>query len=86
MFQNVNLSDYVGLVPSGGRAPESTRYDPDLMWITKAFYGGRKPVASVCHGIEILAAADVISGKEAMTVAKCQYDCEFSGGVSHTPA
>lgn len=80
-FKDVNPADYVGLVLSGGRAPEYIRYDPDLMRITKAFCEARKPVASVCHGIEILAAADVIRGKEVTTVAKCQYDCEFSGGV-----
>ena len=44
-------------------------------------FAANKPVASVCHGIEIVAAADVIRGREVTTVAKCQFDCEFSGGV-----
>lgn len=57
------------------------RYDADLIRITKALFAANKPVASVCHGIEILAAADVLRGREATTVAKCQYDCEFSGGT-----
>ena len=79
-FKDVNPADYAALVISGGRAPEYIRYDPDLLRITKAFFAAEKPVASVCHGIEIVAAADVIRGKEVTTVAKCQYDCEFSGG------
>ena len=79
-FKDVDPADYAGLVISGGRAPEYLRYDADLLRITKAFFAANKPVASVCHGIEIVAAADVIRGREVTTVAKCRFDCEFSGG------
>lgn len=79
-FKDVNPNEFAGLVISGGRAPEYLRYDADLIRITKAMMAANKPVASVCHGIEIIAAADVIRGKEVTTVAKCKYDCEFSGG------
>jgi protease I len=79
-FQDVDSAAYVGMVISGGRAPEYLRDDADLIRITKAFFAANKPVASVCHGIEIVAAADVIRGKEVTTVAKCRLDCEFSGG------
>ena len=48
--------------------------------VTQAFFAADKPVASVCHGIEILAAAGVLAGKRATTVAKCKYDVEFFGG------
>jgi protease I len=80
-FKDVDPDEYAALVISGGRAPEYLRYDPDLIRITKAMMAANKPVASVCHGIEILAAADVLKGREATTVAKCKYDCEFSGGT-----
>lgn len=80
-FQDVDPDAYAGLVISGGRAPEYIRYDADLMRVTKAFFAAKKPVASVCHGIEVLAAADVIRGTEVTTVAKCRYDVEFSGGT-----
>jgi protease I len=66
---------------TGGRAPEYLRYDQDLMAITRHFFATGKPVACVCHGVEIIAAADVIRGKRLATVAKCQYDAEFSGGI-----
>lgn len=79
-FKDVNPSDYAGMVISGGRAPEYLRDNADLMRITKAFFAANAPVASVCHGIEIVAAADVIRGREVTTVAKCKLDCEFSGG------
>ena len=78
-FKDVNPADYAGLVITGGRAPEYLRYDADLLRITKALFAEKKPVASVCHGIEVLAAADVIRGLEVTTVAKCRLDCEFSG-------
>lgn len=80
-FKEVDPDAYAGLVISGGRAPEYIRYDQDLMRVTKAFFAANKPVASVCHGIEIVAAADVIRGKEVTTVAKCRFDAEFSGGT-----
>jgi len=79
-FRDVNPVSYVGMVITGGRAPEYLRYDPDLVRITKAFVAAHKPVASVCHGVEILAAAGVIAGKVVTTVAKCRYDVENSGG------
>jgi protease I len=79
-FRDVNPDDYLGLFITGGRAPEYLRYDDDLMRITRSFFAATKPVASLCHGIEILAAAGVLKGRTATTVPKCQYDVEFSGG------
>jgi protease I len=80
-FRDVDPAAYAGLVISGGRAPEYLRYDTDLLKLTRAFFAANKPVGSVCHGIEIVAAADVIRGREVTTVAKCRFDAEFSGGM-----
>jgi protease I len=79
-FRDVNPAEYSGLFLTGGRAPEYIRYDADLMRIVRHFFAENKPVAVVCHGAEIVAAADVIQGKRLATVAKCQKDVEFSGG------
>jgi len=85
-FENVNPEEYLGLIISGGRAPEYLRYDSDLMRIVRHFFDQNKPVGCVCHGIEIIAAADVIQGKRVTTVAKCRYDAEFSGATyENTP-
>jgi protease I len=78
-FRDVNPADYAGLFISGGRAPEYLRYDKDLLRITRHFFETGKPVASVCHGIEILTAAGVIKGRKVTTVAKCALDCEQGG-------
>jgi protease I len=80
-FREVNSDEYVGLVLPGGRAPEYLRYDPDLLRIVKDFFAKKKPVASICHGIEILAAANVIRGLEVTTVPKCRFDAEVCGAT-----
>ncbi|HID05902.1 MAG TPA: DJ-1/PfpI family protein [Armatimonadetes bacterium] len=80
-FKDVHPQEYIGLVLPGGRAPEYLRYDQDLMGIVRHFFDVNKPVGCVCHGIEILAAADVIRGKRVTTVPKCRYDAEFSGAI-----
>lgn len=79
-FADISVMEYAGLVISGGRAPEYLRYDEDLLRLTRQFFEWDKPIASVCHGIEILAAAGVLKGLEATTVAKCKLDVEAFGG------
>jgi protease I len=78
-FKDVDPRDYCGLFVSGGRAPEYLRYDKDLLRITRHFFDTNKPVAALCHGIEILTAADCIRGRTVTTVAKCAMDAEQGG-------
>ncbi|MFO0807391.1 MAG: DJ-1/PfpI family protein [Gemmataceae bacterium] len=80
-FRDIVPEQYAGLIISGGRAPEYLRYDADLMRVVKAFFDSNKPVASVCHGIEIVATAGVIRGKTVTTVAKCRFDAEVCGAT-----
>ena len=80
-FRDVNPDQYVGLFISGGRAPEYLRYDEDLLRITRAIHQAGKPIASICHGIEILTAADVIGGATVTTVAKCAMDAQQGGAT-----
>jgi protease I len=80
-YRDAKAADYAGLVITGGRAPEYLRYDADLLRFTRAVHAAGKPIASVCHGIEVLAAADIIHGCEVTTVAKCRIDAEGAGGV-----
>lgn len=79
-FRDVKPEEYAGLFISGGRAPEYLRYDKDLLRITRHFFETNKPVCSVCHGIEILTAADCLQGRTATTVAKCALDVAQGGG------
>jgi protease I len=80
-FRDIKPEDYAGLFVSGGRAPEYLRYDQDLLRITRHFFTANKPVCSVCHGIEILTAADCIRGRTVTTVAKCALDAQQGGAT-----
>jgi protease I len=80
-FRDLRAEDYAGLFISGGRAPEYLRYDQDLLRITREICAANKPVACVCHGIEILTAAGCISGRTVTTVAKCAFDAQQGGAT-----
>jgi protease I len=80
-FRDVRAEDYAGLFLTGGRAPEYLRYDRELIRIVRHFFDERKPVAVVCHGAEIVAAADVIRGRRMATVPKCRFDIEVCGAT-----
>ncbi|TFG50297.1 MAG: DJ-1/PfpI family protein [Candidatus Brocadiia bacterium] len=82
-FKDIDPAEYAGLYISGGRAPEYLRYDKDLLRITRHFFEKNKPVASLCHGIEILTAAGVMKGRKATTIPKCALDVE-QGGATYT--
>lgn len=80
-FRDIDPDQYAGILFSGGRAPEYIRYDADLIRITKHFFAAQKPIASVCHGVEIPAYADCVRGRRMATVAKCRFDLEVCGGI-----
>ena len=61
-FDTVNTADYVGLFITGGRAPEYIRLNPRVIEIVQEFFAAKKPVASICHGPQILTAAGVLKG------------------------
>ncbi|WP_258571320.1 DJ-1/PfpI family protein [Flavimaribacter sediminis] len=80
-FTDVDPEDFAGVFFSGGRAPEYIRDDEDLIRATQHFFDADKPIASVCHGVEIPARADRVRGRRMATVAKCQFDLEVCGGI-----
>jgi protease I len=80
-FKDIKPEEYAGIVLSGGRAPEYIRYDPDLQRVVKALNEMARPIASVCHGIEILAITGVCRGKKITTVKKCRFDAEVVGAT-----
>jgi protease I len=80
-FAEITPEEYLGIFFSGGRAPEYIRYDVDLVRVTRHFFAARKPVCSVCHGVEIPAYADCVRGRRMATVPKCRFDLEVCGGI-----
>jgi protease I len=80
-FSEIDEDEYLGIFFSGGRAPEYLREDEDLLRITRHFFDEGKPIASVCHGVEIPARADRVRGRRMATVPKCRFDLEVCGGI-----
>ncbi len=80
-FKDVKPEEYLGIFFSGGRAPEYIRYDEDLVRITRHFFEANKPIACVCHGVEIPAYAGCVKGRKMATVPKCKFDLEVCGGT-----
>ena len=62
-FAYLRLEEYDGLFLTGGRAPEYLRLDGRVLDITRYFMELQKPVAAICHGVQILTAAGVVKGK-----------------------
>lgn len=80
-FRDIKPEEYLGIFFSGGRAPEYIRDDPDLIRVTRHFFDAGKPIASVCHGVEIPARAGVVKGRRMSCVPKCRFDLEVCGGL-----
>ena len=62
-FDDVDDTDYDALCIPGGRAPEYLRLNLRVIQIVRDFANQQKPIAAICHGPQILAAAKVITGK-----------------------
>jgi protease I len=62
-FDEVKPEAYDALVIPGGRAPEYLRLNPAVLKTVRHFFEANKPVAAICHGAQILAAAGVVEGK-----------------------
>jgi protease I len=80
-FADIKPQDYDGLVVPGGRAPEYLRLNPRVLDIVRYFAEAGKPIAALCHGPQILAAARVISGKRLNAYPACAPDVELAGGT-----
>ncbi len=85
-FEKVNPDDYAGLVIPGGRAPEYLRLNKKVLDITRRFFAAGKPVAAICHGPQILVAADVIKGKKMTAYPAVRPEVEAVGAVWVEPS
>jgi protease I len=79
-FAEVNAEDYDALVIPGGRAPEYIRLNDDVLDIVRHFTGAGKPIAAICHGAQVLAAADVLLDKACSAYPAVGPDVTRAGG------
>lgn len=79
-FADIKAADYDALVIPGGRAPEYIRLNQDVIKIVQHFADADKPIAAICHGAQVLAAAGVISGKSCSAYPAVGPDVNTAGG------
>ena len=79
-FADVRAEDYDALVIPGGRAPEYIRLNARVLEIVRHFAGADKPIAAVCHGAQVLAAAGVLEGRGCSAYPAVGPDVTRAGG------
>ena len=72
---------YDALVVPGGRAPEYIRLNEKVLDIVRHFDSKKKPIAALCHGLQVLAAADVLKGKRCTAYPACAPEVTLAGGT-----
>ncbi|MNM73088.1 General stress protein 18 [compost metagenome] len=79
-FDTVRAEDYDALLIPGGRAPEYLRLNARVIELVKAFDAAKKPIAAVCHGAQLLAAAGVLKGRSCSAYPACGPEVRLAGG------
>lgn len=78
-FDAIDTDEYLGLIVPGGRAPEYLRLNARVIEIVRAF--ADRPMAAICHGAQLLAAAGVIKGRTVSAYPACRPEVELAGGT-----
>jgi protease I len=80
-FDTLRAEDYDALVIPGGRAPEYLRLNPQVIAAVQHFASANKPIAAVCHGAQLLAAAGAIEGRTCSAYPACAPEVRLAGGT-----
>jgi protease I len=80
-FDDVTAGDYQAVLVLGGRAPEYLRHDPRVLDLVRAFHDAGKWVFAICHGVQILAAAGITSGRRVTAYENCRWEIEAAGAT-----
>ena len=80
-FDAVTPATYDALLVPGGRAPEYLRLNPAVLETVQHFAKTGKPIAAICHGAQILAAARVLQGVRCSAYPACRPEVELAGGI-----
>jgi len=79
-FDEIRAENYDALIIPGGRAPEYIRLDEKVLNIVRHFADAGKPMAAICHGAQVLAAAGVLKGKSCSAYPAVGPDVSTAGG------
>jgi len=80
-FDEVNPADYDAVLIPGGRAPEYLRLNDRVLEIVNHFAEADKPIAAICHGVQLLAAAGMLEGRSCTAYPACGPDVTLAGGT-----
>ena len=80
-FSDISAEDYDALVIPGGRAPEYIRLNPDVLKMVRHFSESDKPIAAICHGVQVLTAAGAVEGKACSPYPAVGPDMAPAGGT-----
>ena len=79
-FAKIDPADYHALLVPGGRAPEYIRLDQRVLEMVRHFAEAGKPIAAICHGLQVLTAAGVVSGRACTGYPACAPEILAAGG------
>jgi protease I len=85
-FDDVKPDAYDALVIPGGRAPEYLRLNERVLEIVRHFAAKEKPIASLCHGVQVLAAAGVVGGRRCQAYPAVKPELVQAGAIWDEPA
>ncbi len=81
-FSAVREADYDAVYIAGGRGPEYIRIYPRVIEIVRNFHAAGKPIFTICHGVQVLMAADgVIAGRKVAALHYCEPEVLLAGGI-----
>jgi protease I len=80
-FDEIDEADYDALCLPGGRAPEYIRLNDRVLDIVRHFDATDKPIAAICHAVQLLSAADVLDGRRCTGYPACAPEVEAAGGT-----
>jgi protease I len=74
--------DYDAVVLPGGGGPEALRHEaPNAADVVAAFDDAEKPIAAICHGVQLMISADILEGREATGYWPLEVDVENAGAT-----
>jgi protease I len=79
-FDELNEHSYDALVIPGGRAPEYLRLNERVLEIVRDFVASQKPIAAICHGPQLLAAAGALQNKACSAYPAVKPEVTMNGG------
>jgi protease I len=82
IIDDVKASEYDGLlIPGGVINPDKLRRENKVLDFVKDFFDSKKPVASICHGPQVLISAGVVAGREMTSFESVRVDLQNAGAV-----